>query len=388
MPSKKKTMEEVDDTRATTPYETEAVDALVTLQNALAKETDDSKDNLDKTTSPSDNEGKKGNKETAEANSGVDEPKDNNDKNSSPSDNKDNQSSEKGADANSSDDNVPIAVAFRRRNQESATFTGALSSVFRPTVFEAAKDMPLQTMQGPHAVSSLCLQTISFMVYLYDLANDTSNHSTLKATALGTGYSFPLKDFISKDDRHEIQELSKQNIMDDGKKVPQVWIYFYPSTKTLFHKVHDEFFGHLFPNDDDKSYIETVGQDENTSMICVALHDKVFNEHTILDEPTNNIIAAVSFRILPQTSFHEETGAYIYYLGTLQNVSFHEVVQTNGTMNEFRFPIERNGLGELLLRLTQLLSLNIRDTFNMFLVANTTSSINKYYKKLNFKEID
>ena len=123
-------------------------------------------------------------------------------------------------------------------------------------------------------------------------------------------------------------------------------------------------------------------------MICVALHDTSFNENTYDIDPTNNIIAAVSFRILPEASFSEETGVYIYYLGTLQNVSFHEVVETNGTMNDYRFPIENNGFGEFLLRLTQLLSLNIRDTYNMFLVANTTSSISKYYKKLKFDTID
>ena len=86
-------------------------------------------------------------------------------------------------------------------------------------------------------------------------------------------------------------------------KIPQVWIYFYPSTKRLFHNIHDKFFGHLIPYDDDKSYIKTVGEHSSTSMMCVALHDTIFNENSLEDEPTSNIISAVSFRILPQTSF-------------------------------------------------------------------------------------
>ena len=98
---------------------------------------------------------------------------------------------------------------------------------------------------------------------------------------------------------------------------------------------------------------------------------------------SSNIISAVSFRILPESSLSEESGVYIYYLGTLQDLSFHEIVPMNGTMNDFQFPVTGNGLAEFLLRTTQLLSLNIHNTYNMILAANTKSSINQFYKKLH-----
>ena len=378
MPTKKKTTEEVDDVNTKDNMITTAATALVNFQHDLTSAKDglvNIEDNLSSANYASLND--KQSSDDNEKQTSDDYASNRNDKNNPTSNNED-----------SSDDDVPIAVAYRQRTLQSSSFTGLLSSVHRPPPFAACKDMPLVSAKGPVIMSNISLQTISYMVYLRHISEHPSADRDRASTVNEVGYSFPLKSLLSTSDRYEINLLSQKKYMVSGKKEPQVWVYYYPSTKALAHNIHDKFFGNVFDNTDDKEYIKDVGDDSDTSMICLALHDTTYNGETLKQEPTSNIISSVSFRILPESSFSEESGVYVYYLGTLQNLSFHDVVPMNGTMNDFQFPIAGNGLAEFLLRITQLLSFNIRHTYNMFLAANIKSSINKYYKKLHFEDVD
>ena len=44
--------------------------------------------------------------------------------------------------------------------------------------------------------------------------------------------------------------------------------------------MHNEFFGSLFSDEKDREYIKNVGDDKETSMICIAIHDNLFSNTT------------------------------------------------------------------------------------------------------------
>ena len=72
----------------------------------------------------------------------------------------------------------------------------------------------------------------------------------------------------------------------------------------------------------------------------------------------------------------------------ITNMSFHDVVPTNGTMNNFKCNITSNGIAEWLLQTMQLFVYNVHKTNKMFLATNKISTISKYYKDLKFQGCD
>ena len=276
--------------------------------------------------------------------------------------------------------------AYQRRVIVPSRYTGTLSRNYRPVPFVIKTAESLPKSNGPSSVDKTVLKVISKIVYIHRLATSQLSESNIRETARQVGYSFPLKSLLSKDDRYEMKLLGSKTIKSNGKREPQVWVYYYPCTTSLSHNVHNEFFGSLFSDENDREYIKDVGDDEETSMICIALHDNLFNSTTGQYETTSNIICGLSFRVLKAAHFSEESGCYVFYLGTLQNVSFHDVVPTNGTMNDMNFDITRNGLAEWLLRTTQVIVYNVGGSYNMFLAANSKTSIRNYYDRLQFEE--
>ena len=126
------------------------------------------------------------------------------------------------------------------------------------------------------------LKVISKIVYIHRLATSQLSESSIRKSARQVGYSFPLKSLLSKDDCYEMKLLGSKTIVSNGKREPQVWVYYYPCTTLLSHNVHNEFFGSLFSDKNDREYIKNVGEKEETSMICIALHDNLFNSTTRL----------------------------------------------------------------------------------------------------------
>ena len=98
---------------------------------------------------------------------------------------------------------------------------------------------------------------------------------------------------------------------------------------------HSEFLVELFPEDRDREFITNVGNDEDTSMLCMAIQDSLYVNETTMDEIKCNIICMVSFKVLEQSHLQDEKGCFVYYLGTLQGLSFNDGHHTNGSMNVF-----------------------------------------------------
>ena len=117
-------------------------------------------------------------------------------------------------------------------------------------------------------------------------------------------------------------------------------------------------------------------------MLCIALHDKVYDKETKRTVTKSNIISSISFRILKRDV---HTGIYIFYLGTLKGVTFHELLPMNSTMQDMQCLVEGFGLATLLLKIAQLLSFNIHDTYDMYLATNARDSVKKFYMQRGFE---
>ena len=285
------------------------------------------------------------------------------------------------------DNEVPTSLAFARRVIESPHYDGQILSSLRPSLLQPCDAIRNTIARGPGHLKKDTLRVISHMNQIYTLAKAVDKPSDISKTANQLGYRFPMNSFVSKDDRSEIKNFSKRTIMENEVKKPQFWVYFFPSTKNLSHAIHYEFLSELFPEESDREFIDIVGDHKDTSMLCLAIQDSFFINKTTADQNRNNVICMVSFKALKESHLKEENGCFIYYLGTLQGLSFHEVSPTNGNMNDLKGPITSNGFGEWMLRLTQLLSANITKSPYMFLVANPTTSIRTFYKNLHFEEV-
>ena len=81
----------------------------------------------------------------------------------------------------------------------------------------------------------------------------------------------------------------------------------------------------------------------------------------------------------------ETPGAYIYYLGTLHNKPFHQIMPSSRSFEGVRCNVEGLGMGEFLVRLTQLFVKCVKKRSNLHLAINKTSVYIKFYKRLKFK---
>ena len=285
------------------------------------------------------------------------------------------------------DTEKPTSLAYARRIIESPHYDGRLDPNFRPSLFDASRINLKSIGRGPAYAKKETLKVIAQICEIYNETKAVGKSTDISYAAKQLGYRFPMSCFTSTQDRTEIRDLGKRMIMENQTKKPQLWVYFYPSTDSLPHNLHYEFLSELFPEESDRDFIENVGEDKDTSMLCLAVQDSFYIKETTSDLNRNNVICMVSFKCLQESHLKEERGCYVYYIGTLQGLSFHEVSPTNGNMQDLKGPLTSNGLAEWLLRLTQIFAANVTKSPYMFLVTNPTISIRGYYEKLDFKEV-
>ena len=185
----------------------------------------------------------------------------------------------------------------------------------------------------------------------------TTKKTSVKQIACEKGFRYPFHCISPIIPTAEMQMISRQKISVNAKKEPQVWLYYFPSTKLLKSDIHNEFFANFFPGESEKMHVQSVGNHHLTEMIGIALHDNGYDKEERKYVLKTNIISAISFRILKQG---KKSGLYVFYLGTLQGVTFDEVVPMNSSMKELQCPVEGFGFASCLLRIAQMLSFNIR----------------------------
>ena len=102
---------------------------------------------------------------------------------------------------------------------------------------------------------------------------------------------------------------------------------------------------------------------KNAECFCAAIHESLFKDAQSERVDASNIIATIFFRMLKDSS---DSGVYIYYLCTLQGKTFAEETSVS-SFEHMKCGIEGHGLGELLLRNTQLFCQGVRDTYDLYL---------------------
>ena len=121
---------------------------------------------------------------------------------------------------------------------------------------------------------------------------------------------------------------------------------------------------------------------KNTEAFAIAIQDSVKDNMNTSRELGSNIVSMIYFRLLENA---ETPGAFIYYLGTLHNKPFHTIMPSSKAFQNVRCLVEGLGMGEFLLRLTQLFVKCVKNTGNLYLAINRTSVHIKFYRKLKFK---
>ena len=263
-------------------------------------------------------------------------------------------------------------------------YTGQVDAKYIPKTFQTTDNVSVLSHEDNEGFSDKALFSISTIHHLRTLLySKKGTNRNLKKDAEQVGFRFPLKDFLSTDDRAEIKLLGDKWVRDEFGRNPRAWLYYYPSLHSMKHNLHTEFFSELFEENQDKDHAKKVQKHKHTQMFCIALHDVITMHDGEPTKLTSNVISALSFRFLNARQ-KDGTGSYIFYLGTLQNVTFDDVVPTNGSCRDMNCPVATNGLAEFLLRITQCLTRNFRQTNHMYLAANVSTTIADYYERLKF----
>ena len=126
----------------------------------------------------------------------------------------------------------------------------------------------------------------------------SSTSPTLTHQGVTNRFCCPLGLFQQLFKRLEIQILVNKKFLFDGTKVHQAWLYYFPRTNILHHKIHNEFFHSLFPEPTDLINMESVGDQEHTEILSIALHDKVFDDDENTYVIKSLVISSISFRLL------------------------------------------------------------------------------------------
>ena len=251
-----------------------------------------------------------------------------------------------------------------------------------PNEFIFYKDKDYPEVSGSVHNEEQQLFTMSFLKYLRGLVYARSRKPTQEQQTHDKGYRFPLHDLITKEDRPQVKFLSNKFDKDKKKRISNVWLYYYPSTADVKHDHLTNFLKFNFPDPGERPFIDAVLSHKNTEAFCIAVHDSVFVHETRERTTQSNIIALISFRLLKNLDY---SGVFIYYLTALQDRTFNEVC-SSGSFQNMRCPIESNGLGEFLLRNTQLFKSCMRDSYAIYLAVNRTAQVISYYNQLGFTQ--
>ena len=213
-----------------------------------------------------------------------------------------------------------------------------------------------------------------------------SKETTIKHLVSTQGFRVSLRSVYKLSNRPEIRLLANKMIKEHEKKVPQVWLYYYPNVSRVDNNLHSQFFQHLFPRTPDTEPIVNVSKPDRTEMLCVAVHDIIFDPGTNTYVTTSKVVSAISFRLLADCQ--SGSGIYVFYLDTLGDILFYDVVPTNGSMNDLHCPIQGFGLAEFLMSICQLLGHSLRQSPDMYLVTSVSGSVHEYYESRGFERID
>ena len=134
-----------------------------------------------------------------------------------------------------------LSFAFRPREIQIDRYCGSLSSQFIPTEFQIHANTNIPSLQGFHGMSESALYAICKLLTIRKIVQSTKK-TQVKDQACTIGHRLPLVDFISSYDRPEIKRIADKKIMEDGRRLPQAWVYYFSRTNNLKHDLHAEFF--------------------------------------------------------------------------------------------------------------------------------------------------
>ena len=284
-------------------------------------------------------------------------------------------------------DESPSVVDENENIDEEVEVTSFLPSSLKaneiPNKFIFYKNWDYPNVNGSEFNSDDQIKTISYLVFLRGLVYDR----TMKKTKHGQkshelGYRIPLHDLIADDDRPQIKNLANKFYTEKRKRIKNVWLYYYPATADVPHDHLKNFLIFNFPTRGEEQFIGAVLNHKNTEALCIAIHDDLHEDADIGRSMSSTIIASSVFRMLKG---NEESGTFVFYLSALQEKLFSDIAESKSFQN-MRCPIEGHGLGEMLLRNTQLFCKGVRQTYNLFLAVNKSSDVLSYYQKLGFHQ--
>ena len=222
-------------------------------------------------------------------------------------------------------------------------FDGLINNQFIPEEFKMPKQWE-KTYKKSYNFSGIVNSIMLIRKRNVDRKKKASNKVDI-------GYRFPFKQVLDSDDRFEMIELgSKYYMSDDKTRIPYVWLHYYPPNQNKGNSPIKDFFKSIFPSESDNELIELVHEHHRTECIAIGLHDKKFENLQYGYTDRCHILAAVSFCLLKNDS-DLPSGAYIYYLGTLPEIGFHEILPNNKVMKEMKFLVEGNGFAPKLIRI-------------------------------------
>ena len=224
------------------------------------------------------------------------------------------------------------------------------------------------------------LNTMSYLIHLRGLVYNRNSNAGKEQKSHKLGYRFPLKELMANDELPQLKFLCNKFYKEKKERIPHLWLYYYPSTADVPHDHVKRFLKYNFPARSEERYIDAVHDHKNTECFCVAIHESVFTDSQHDRYDASNIIACICFRILKDNN---DSGVFVYYLSTLQEKTFFQVSSAR-SFESMKCRIEGHGLGEMLLRNTQLFCKGIRDTYDIFLGVNKKMNIINYYKRLQF----
>ena len=222
---------------------------------------------------------------------------------------------------------------------------------------------------------------LKIMSYLCHFRHTIYDRKTIHPDANTKGYRFPLNAILSTKARPELKFIASKFYKEENRRVPNVWLYYFPSTSDLDYPIGQQFFQHVFPSKGEREHIRTIHEHKNTEAFAIALQDSVFKNIKTARQLSSNIISMVSFRMLEDD---DDSGAFIYYLGTLHNQTFNKIMPTSPSFEKIKCPVEGFGMGELLLRITQMMLKCVKQSSNLFLAINRTSIYIRFYNRLDF----
>ena len=190
-------------------------------------------------------------------------------------------------------------------------YTGLFNNQFIPEEFVIPKQWE-KSFKSTDNLSGI----VNCIMLIRKRAVDRKRKTTSK---VDIGFRFPFKQVITPEDRFEMTELaSKFYLSNDKKRIPYLWLHYYPPHQNKGNVPVREFFKNSFPSASDNERIDTVHEHNKTECFAIGIHDKHFENLQFGFTDRCHILAAVSFCLLKNNDKNDLSGAYIYYLGIHQ----------------------------------------------------------------------